>query len=119
MFKDKRGLIKDLLVNENASVTYITFKKGAVRGNHYHKKTTQMDVILSGKLKVAQKGYEKFGVMIFESDVVKDKNVIKHSPNEGHAYEALEDSEMISICWGLRKGKDYEKDTYKLKTPLL
>ena len=40
-FSDHRGQIIDLLENENINaVTVITFTKGAVRANHYHKQTT-------------------------------------------------------------------------------
>ena len=41
-YKDKRGLITDLLEKKTINaVTLITQKKGTVRGNHYHKKTIQ------------------------------------------------------------------------------
>ena len=42
-FKDDRGTIIDLLEKENINaVTFIAFNKGAVRGNHFHKKTVQL-----------------------------------------------------------------------------
>jgi quercetin dioxygenase-like cupin family protein len=105
--KDKRGIIKDLMVGKDFSVTYISFKKGAVRGNHLHKKTFQNDIIISGLL-IDEEG-EKWG----ETD---DKFI---HPDTPHAYKALEDSEMISICFGKRIGKNYSKDTYALQTPLI
>ena len=46
-FKDKRGIILDLIEKENINaVTYITLNKNSVRGNHYHKKTIQWNFIL-------------------------------------------------------------------------
>ena len=46
-FKDKRGEIIDIIENEKInSVTIITFSKGAIRGNHYHKKTIQWNYVL-------------------------------------------------------------------------
>ena len=99
--KDKRGTIQDLKVGKDYSVTFITFKKGAIRGNHYHKKTTQIDLILKGKLED-------------ESEFTWEKGEINEiEPNEKHAYKALKDSEMVSICIGKRIGKNYAKDTYK------
>ena len=108
--KDVRGLIKDLLIGEKGAVTYITFKKGAVRANHYHKKTVQHDFILSGKL-LCKSGTTEMKVSAGE--------IITHPKNVPHAYKALEDSEMISLVYGPRKGEEYSLDTFKLKTPLL
>lgn len=105
--KDKRGIIKDLMVGKDFSVTCITFKKGSVRGNHVHKKTIQIDTVLSGKLVTGGGGFLRKGDAIYW-----DKK-------EPHAYKALEDSEMISICFGKRIGKNYSKDTYALQEPLI
>jgi len=110
MFKDERGLIEDLKVGEDNSVTYITFKKGAVRGNHYHKQTTQYDIVLSGGLRCVTD----------ESDYIVGKGEYEiFRPCTPHAYEALEDSILISICIGKRIGDNYAKDTYKTKRPLI
>lgn len=105
--KDKRGIIKDLLVGKDFSVTYITFKKGAVRGNHVHKKTFQSDTIIKGLL------VDELGEQWGEHD---DRFI---HPDEPHAYKALKDSEMISICFGKRIGSNYSKDTYALQEPLI
>lgn len=107
--EDERGVIEDLLVTENGAVTRITFKPGAVRGNHYHKETVQHDFILKGKL-VCYSGNKRFEVMAGE--------MVEHKPLIPHAYKALEESEMVSCVYGPRKGEDYSKDTYKLETPL-
>ncbi len=104
-FKDKRGTITDLMVTPYYSITHITFKKGAVRGNHLHQKTTQFDFILKGQLRC---------VTSVDSFIIGKGETIEHSPGIAHAYKAMKDSEMISICFGVRKGIDYEKDTYRL-----
>ena len=50
-FEDARGTITDIFVKDPQDHgTIIMSKKGAVRGNHYHKTTKQSDFILSGKL---------------------------------------------------------------------
>lgn len=109
-YTDERGTITDLIVTPEYSVTHITFTEGAVRGNHYHKETEQVDVILKGKL-IHAKDDER--VEVAQGDRTH------MPPNVKHAYKAIEPSEMISICWGIRKGEDYEKDVYRLETPLL
>ena len=59
-FKDHRGEISDLIENEKINaVTLITLKKGAVRGNHLHKKTWQWNYIISGKMKLISKQKNK------------------------------------------------------------
>lgn len=108
--KDKRGTIKDLLVGKDFSVTYISFKEGAVRGNHFHKETSQHDIILSGKL-MCKKGNN--------TGYPETEDIVHIEPNIPHAYKALEDSEMVSICFGKRIGKNYSKDTYALQEKLI
>ena len=45
--KDERGLIVDLLEKKNINaITYITQKQVKIRGNHFHKKTTQWNYLL-------------------------------------------------------------------------
>jgi quercetin dioxygenase-like cupin family protein len=108
--EDERGVIEDLKVGKDWSITYITFKKGAVRGNHLHKMTTQKDTILSGKFQVRHGNATKF---------LEAGDELTLSPGIAHAYKALEDGEMVSVCFGVRIGEDYSKDTYKLATPLI
>lgn len=103
------------MVTPTYSITHITFKKGAVRGNHYHKHTTQHDFILTGELQCFYEG-DEIGK---GSMLVRQGTSVVHEPGESHAYKALSDSEMISVCFGMRKGKDYEKDTYRLDIPLV
>jgi len=105
MHQDERGIIKDLLVTDECSITHVTFKEGAVRGNHYHKKTVQKDCVLKGRLICSQYGKET---------EVTVGDWIQTEPHVEHAYKALEDSELLSICWGVRKGEDFEKDVVRL-----
>lgn len=104
--KDSRGVIEDLVVGKNSAVTRITFRKGAVRGNHYHKKTIQTDLVVSGKLKV----YSDWGTA-----TLKAGDIIEHPKRSPHAYKALEKSVLVTLCSGPRKGSSYESDTYRLK----
>lgn len=114
-FSDNRGDIIDILKREDIEyVTLITSKKGAVRGNHYHKDTIQFTYILSGRMKAFSKmpGEETKSFEMVTGDL------IANVPLECHAFEALEDSTMLVMTRGPRGGDDYEQDTYRLETPL-
>lgn len=110
MFKDKRGIINDLLVSKKSAVTHITFKKGAVRANHYHNKTIQWDFIVSGKL-ICKSGNKTIEV--------SEGEMIMHPAKVPHAYKAITNAEMVSITYGVRIGDAYEKDTIRLEKPLI
>ena len=111
--KDDRGYIQDLLTNDKFdAVTLITMRKGAIRGNHYHKLTTQWTFIINGVLEIATK------------KVISDKIVIDQlcademhlsAPNVCHGLRALEDCKILIITKGPRAGFDYESDTFRLE----
>lgn len=113
--QDERGEIKDIIeqIDFNGA-TIIESKKGSIRGNHYHKKTIQYIFVLSGKLKAKSKKVDKSMVEV----VVEPGDLISHEQLEAHCFEAIEDSLFLVLSSGLRTGKDYEKDTYRLNVPL-
>ena len=118
-FTDRRGIIKDILVHEPIeSVVFIQSNKGSIRGNHYHKQTFQWTYILSGKVKVASYILDGPKTCTIEQ-IASAGDLIMHSPNERHAFLALEDTEWIVLTRGPRGGKDYESDTYRLEEPLI
>ena len=54
---DDRGEIIDIFSKEpKEHCTIVTFKKNAVRGNHFHKKSIQSAYVLDGKFKMAVNG---------------------------------------------------------------
>lgn len=114
-FTDKRGQIIDLIENEiiNA-VTVITFTKGAVRGNHFHKETSQWNYLISGKIKFLSQMPGKDVV-----EMIMDKgDFVVTVPNERHVLVGLEESELLVLTKGPRGGKEYEIDTFRLEIPL-
>lgn len=115
-FKDKRGKIIDLLEKEKLeAVTYLSFNKGAIRGNHYHKKTVQWSYVISGKLLVRTKrANSKIKDYIF-----KQGDFFVDEPMERHAFKALAHSEIMVFTRGPRGGKEYETDTFRDESPLL
>jgi quercetin dioxygenase-like cupin family protein len=108
-FEDPRGEIQDLITGPIDSVTRITTVKGAIRGNHFHKRTTQWTYVLSGSLLVSN-GLER---VLGSGEMVVDR------PGEPHAWKALEDTDCLVFTRGPRSGDQYESDTFRLEVPLL
>lgn len=109
-FEDERGLIRDLFVGPLDAVTEIFTVKGAVRGNHVHRETTQWTYIVSGSLEMMHGTEVSFAAA---GELVKDE------PGMPHAWKALEDTLCLVFTKGPRSGEDYESDTYRLEEPLL
>ena len=111
-FEDHRGVIQDWFGPDEPidSVTHITTLKGHVRGNHYHRATTQWTLVLSGRL-VMTNG--------LHSTTMGAGRLIKHEPGDPHAWKALEDSACLVFTRGPRSGDQYESDTYRLDEPLI
>ena len=115
-FKDTRGKIIDLIEKTNINaVTYITQKKGKIRGNHYHKKTIQWNYLLKGKIAL----YAKIKNQKTKIKILKVGDLVATSKNESHAIKAIKDSEFLVFTQGPRGGKEYENDTFRLKIPLI
>jgi len=114
-FKDDRGEITDLLENENINaITRITFRKGAVRANHFHKETTQWNYLISGSIKLVS---QVPGEPVVET-VMKPGDFTVTGPNVSHALVGLDDADLLVFTKGPRGGKDYETDTFRLDVPL-
>ncbi len=114
--KDDRGLIIDLVQDESINaVTVVTFKKGAIRANHYHKHTTQWNYVMKGKIFLVSQmpGGERIETTLSQGDLA----VI--GPDERHALVGAEDSELMVFTKGPRGGKEYETDTYRMDEPLV
>jgi len=116
-FKDQRGIIKDIIQEDINSITYITIKKGKIRGNHYHKKTTQWNFIINGSVKLFYK--KNVFSKTIKKVLLKKNDLAVCRPNEPHAFKSLKDCEIIVFTKGPRKGKEYETDTYRLTSPIL
>lgn len=112
VFEDDRGKILDVLENETIdSVTIITSKKGAVRGNHYHKESIQYTYVLSGGLRL----FTQMPGEEIKARLLKPGDLAFTPPLEKHALVAEEDSEILVLTRGPRAGKNYEADTFRLK----
>lgn len=115
-FKDERGEIIDLLENESINaVTIVTFSKGAVRGNHYHKQTVQWNYVMSGKIKLFSQ--DPGGAV--EETILDQGEFAVTVANVRHTLVGLEDSSVMVFTKGPRGGKEYESDTFRLDAPLV
>ena len=115
VFKDKRGLIADVIYNNQINhIAYITTNKNVIRGKHYHKKTTQYTFVLDGRIKYYHKNKSAKKVSQL---ILKKGDLIKSKFNEIHAFKTLsKKSVMLALTVGIRGGKDYEKDTFRVKS---
>jgi quercetin dioxygenase-like cupin family protein len=113
--QDKRGIIIDILENEKINaITLITLKKGAIRGNHYHKKTYQWNYIVSGKMQlITIKNKKKSKIILNPGDIAMTK------PGEPHTLVGISFCKCLVFTKGPRGGKNYEVDTFRLKNSLV
>lgn len=114
---DARGSITDILFKEEfehsaiietpvASETLPVF-----RGNHYHKETTQIIFIVSGKLTYWYKGLTD----TYAKSIEMPKYArVTTGPNEIHALEFREPTTFVVFTKGPRGGADYESDTFRV-----
>jgi quercetin dioxygenase-like cupin family protein len=116
---DDRGRIADAFFGVNINhVAVIDSIKGAVRGNHYHKETVQSILITKGSLEY---WYKNLGDNLPAQYVVGvEGDVITSDNNEIHAMKILENStQFIAFTEGVRGGKNYESDTYRVKNSII
>ena len=114
LHEDARGQIVDVFYNENIEhVTLVTSRPGAIRGNHYHKETTQHMLIVEGELEYWYKPLDSTSDP--EMVVVKEGDVLTTEPNEIHALKiGPQGNKFLVFTEGLRGGMDYESDTYRV-----
>jgi|SRR3989344_8228077 len=116
---DSRGNISDIFYNHKIDhVAVINSKKGALRGDHYHKLTTQHMYMTKGSLKYFYKQVGEQNNKI-KSVIVKQGEMVTTPPFEVHALDILENNQFIVFSEGKRGGKDYESDTYRTKPTLI
>jgi quercetin dioxygenase-like cupin family protein len=114
-FRDARGAIVDILDGIPVEcVTILSSKCGAVRGNHYHKKTTQYAYVLEGKLKI----YAQSPGQQIQTRLIRRGDLVITPPGERHTLVAVENSVILVCAHGPRVGRSYEGDTYRLAEPI-
>jgi quercetin dioxygenase-like cupin family protein len=113
VFQDRRGTIADVFYQKNINhVAMLQSQPGVIRGNHYHKKTTQHILITRGSLEYWWRPLDSNGPAQCQVAVVGD--LVTSDPNEVHAMRMLEYTEFVAFTEGVRGGQDYEADTFRV-----
>jgi mannose-6-phosphate isomerase-like protein (cupin superfamily) len=114
LHEDDRGSIVDLFYNEDINhVAIVASEPNVIRGNHYHKETTQHMLMTKGSLEYWYKpvGSNEKAKMI----VAREGDLVSTGPNEIHALRiGPKGNEFIVFSQGTRGGKDYESDTFRV-----
>ena len=92
----------------------IDTKAGSIRGNHYHKQTTQHILVTKGSLEY----WYRDGASNGPADCVhlKEYDLVSTPPGEVHALRMTEENQFIVFSEGLRGGMDYEEDTFRTES---
>ena len=115
---DERGRISDILYQTPIEHVAIIESEtgGVIRGNHYHKQTTQHIFLTKGSLRYWYQPVDRSHEV--RSVVVREYDLVSTEPYEIHALEILEPNQFIVFSHGLRGGSDYEADTFRVE-PIL
>ena len=110
---DKRGLIADIFYNANINhVAVVQTDLPCVRGNHYHKETTQHILMIEGWMTYFWRSVDDDE---WESVVVGEGALITTPPNVVHTLVYESPAKFIVFSEGKRGGKDYESDTFRVE----
>jgi dTDP-4-dehydrorhamnose 3,5-epimerase-like enzyme len=111
---DERGTISDILYKAeiNHAAVIESKRAGLIRGNHYHKATTQHIFMTKGSLRYWYQPADKSAPV--QSVLVQEYEMVSTPPYEIHALEILEPNQFVVFSQGVRGGEDYESDTFRV-----
>lgn len=113
-FEDERGIIFDLVDKGDIShIGMITSKKGAIRGNHYHKTAKQITYMLSGKIELTTKDVSKKDSKS-ETIIMEQGHIVTIGPMIAHSIKALEETTFLIFTDKQRRDGGYEDDTHRV-----
>ncbi len=114
-FEDERGKISDIFYKKNINhVAIIHSEPNVMRGNHYHKESTQHMLITKGSLEYWHKpvGSDEEPEMV----LLQVGDFVSTPPFELHTLVIRDDgNEFIVFSEGVRGGADYESDTFRVE----
>ncbi len=113
-FTDHRGDILDIFEGEVHHTGIITFTKGAVRANHFHKKQTQYTYVLSGTLELCVRDSRTPEAQV-ESFMMEPGDFAAIPPFVIHEYIAHTPGSMLCLTDMIRVGNNYEEDTCRVE----
>lgn len=111
---DERGRISDILYKTPIEHVAIIESPtaGTIRGNHFHRETTQHIFVTKGALRYWYQPSDRSDQV--RSVVVREYEMVSTTPLEIHALEILEPNQFVVFSHGLRGGDDYEADTFRV-----
>lgn len=119
-FEDKRGSLKKIIMksqlkeNEKIEEVYLLYsEKGSIRGNHYHKKTLEYFVVVSGKAKVALKNLNT-GTLEELYISAEDNVTLKVPPQVVHAFKNEEAQPLIMLAISSKEYNKLDTDTFPM-----
>lgn len=108
---DSRGIIINITPETPiGDILYISGKKGAIRGNHYHKTDTHHCFCISGSIKYSEQNLETHEIVemtLYPGDMALTESGVLHK------FEFLEDGAFIAIAKNPRQQAQYEEDTVR------
>lgn len=114
-FEDERGKIADIFYKANIDhVAIIHSEPNVMRGNHYHKESTQHMLITKGSLEYWYKPIDSDEPP--KVKILRVGDFVSTPPYELHALVIREDgNEFVVFSEGVRGGSDYESDTFRVE----
>lgn len=118
LHEDDRGRIGDVFYKENINhVAVIDSRAGVLRGDHYHKQAVQHMLITKGALGYWHKPLDSDEPA--RCEVLREGDLVSTPPFEVHALEIIEENQFIVFSQGVRGGKDYEADTFRVEHSII
>jgi hypothetical protein len=121
-YTDDRGTIRDIFIsNPKDHCSIITFAANAIRGNQFHKESTQYTYVIDGELIMATCVVNELGEPVGNVELVSllPGDIATHLPYDAHAFRAISGSTILAFADGVRGGHEYEKDVFRLKNPII
>jgi quercetin dioxygenase-like cupin family protein len=117
--EDSRGRLSDIFYDETINhVAVIDSEPNVIRGNHYHKETTQHIFITKGSLEYCYKPVDSSEPA--QQIQVNEGELVSTPPNEIHALKiGPEGNQFIVFTTGPRGGADYESDTFRVEMSIV
>jgi dTDP-4-dehydrorhamnose 3,5-epimerase len=117
-YKDIRGELKKIFIksmlgsDRTIEEVYVLYtRKGAVRGNHYHKINIEFFTVIKGTATIALKDVEKGEEDIFKVSA-EDDIVIKVPENVAHGFRNDGDEDLVILAAASKLYKPEDTDTY-------
>ena len=97
--KDNRGTIKGLIQTGLwREINIVTSESNTIRGNHYHKNTTELFIILDGEIEVTlQKVKNNQLIDTYENVKVSTGDVFIIQSMINHTFKVIQDSQWINV----------------------